>query len=123
MTYECVEEDENNDNYIRYEECFENAQAFMLIFNASRKKSAVNVIDMLNMVLNNCLEKGSKIPVLIIGNTFSKKDKLGIKFLEKHFDLLELARCGWVIKYVSLNVIDYDQELIESLRWIVKQII
>jgi hypothetical protein len=123
MTYECLERDENNNNYIRYEECFENVQAFMLIFNASRRKSAVDVIEMLNIVLNNCLEKGYKIPVLIIGNTFSKKDKLGMKFLEKHFDLSELARCGWVIKYVSLNVIDYDQELIESLRWIVKQII
>ncbi len=123
MTYECLEEDENHDNYLRYEECLENAQAFILIFDASTKKSAADTIEIINIVLNKCLEKGEKMPVLIIGNTFSKKDKLGVKFIEKHFNLPELAECGWVIKYVSLNVIEYDQELIESLRWITKHII
>ena len=123
MTYECIEEDEDQNNYLRYEDCLENAQAFILIFDASNKKSAVEIVEIFNIVLSKCLEKGEKIPVLIIGNTFSKKDKVGATFLEKHFNLSDLAECGWVIKYVSLNVIDYDQELIESLRWIIKHIV
>ena len=123
MTYECIEEDPNQNNYIRYEDCLETAQAFILIFNASTKKSAAETIDMFNIILNKCFDEGDRIPVLIIGNTFCKKDKLGEKFIEKHFDLTELAKCGWIIKYVSLNVIEDDQKLIESLRWIAKQII
>jgi hypothetical protein len=123
MTYECIEDDLDNGSNLKYEDCLENAQAFILIFDASTKRSAQDAIDMFQIILHKCLDEGENFPVLIIANIFKKKDKLGLKIIEKNYDLEELANCGWNVKYLPINVLQEDQQIVQAIRWLIRQLI
>jgi len=123
LTYECIEDNNERELSKLYEECMDNAQGFILIFNASNKDSLKNAIDMFQLILNKCLDKGEFMPVLIIGNKFYNKEVIQPEEIYKHFDLDELADCGMIVNYSAINVLNEDEKIIEALKWILKQLI
>ncbi len=123
LTYECIESDFEDTQKNLYDYCLENAQAFILIFNASDKSSLKDNIDMFQLVLNRCLDKGEYMPIVIIGNKFHDKEELSPDFIYKNFDINELEKCGMPLKYFSINVLNEDEKLINALRWLIKQLI
>jgi len=123
LTYECVDEDTDDERTRLYEDCIDNAQGFILIFNASNKDSIKETIEMFQLVLNRCKDKGDTIPILIIGNKFHDKEEITPDLILENFDTNELAECGLLIQSYSLNVLSDDEKIIEAIRWLLKQII
>jgi len=56
LTYECIEDDINGKIVKLYEDCLDNAQGFILIFNASNKDSLKETIEMFRLVLKKCFD-------------------------------------------------------------------
>jgi GTPase SAR1 family protein len=123
LTYECVENDTNGKIVKLYEDCLDNAQGFILIFNASNKDSLKEIIEMFKLFLNRCLDKGEYMPILIIGNKFHGKEEITPDLIYENFNMDELAECGLLIKYFSINVLSENEKIIEAIRWLLKQII
>ncbi|TKJ25906.1 MAG: hypothetical protein CEE42_06300 [Promethearchaeota archaeon Loki_b31] len=123
LTYECIEDDINGKIVKLYEDCFDNAQGFILIFNASNKDSIKETIEMFRLVLNRCLDKGEFMPVLLIGNKFHDKEEITPDLIYENFDMDELAECGLLIQYFSINVLSENEKIIEAIRWLLKKII
>ena len=123
LTYECIEDDTNGKRVKLYEDCLDNAQGFILIFNASNKDSLKETIEMFQLVLNRCLDTGEFMPVLIIGNKFHDKEEITPDLIYENFDMDELAECGLLMQYFSINVLSEDEKIIEAIRWLLKQII
>jgi GTPase SAR1 family protein len=123
LTYECIEDDKNGKIVKLYEDCLENAQGFILIFNASNKALIKETIEMIQLVLNRCLDKGEFMPLLIIGNKFHDKEEITPDLIYENFDMDELAECGFLIQYFSINILNEDEKIIEAIRWLLKQII
>ncbi|GAI68956.1 unnamed protein product [marine sediment metagenome] len=123
LTYECIEDDINGKSVKLYEDCLDNAQGFILIFNASNKDSLKETIEMFRLVLNRCLDKGDFMPVLIIGNKFHDKEEITPDLIYENFDMDELAECGLLMQYFSIDVLSENEKIIEAIRWLLKQII
>jgi GTPase SAR1 family protein len=123
LTYECIENDFEGTQKQLYDHCLDNSEAFILIFNASDKSSVKDTIEMFQLVLNRCLDKGEYIPIMIIGNKFHDKEKLSPDFIYENFDLEELEKCGMPLQYFSINVLDEDEKLINALRWLIKKLV
>ena len=123
LTYECIEEDAGDQNTKLYEDCIDNAQGFILIFNASNKDSIEETIEMFQLVLNRCQDKGNAMPILIIGNKFDDVEEMTPDLILENFDLNELAECGLLIQSYSINVLSESEKIIEAVRWLLQQII
>ncbi len=123
LTYECIDEDTDDERTKLYEDCIDNAQGFILIYNASNKESIKETIEMFQLVLNRCQDKGDSMPILIIGNKFHDKEELPPDLILENFELNELAECGLLIQSYSINVLSENEKIIEAIRWLLKQII
>ncbi len=123
LTYECIDEDTDDERTRLYEDCIDNAQGFILIYDASNKDSIKDTIEMFQLVLNRCQDKGDSMPILIIGNKFHDKEELPPDLILENFELNELAECGLSIQSYSINVLSEDEKIIEAIRWLLMQII
>ena len=123
LTYECIDEDTDDERTRLYEDCIDNAQGFILIYNASNKDSIKDTIEMFQLVLNRCQNKGESMPILIIGNRIHDKEELPPDLILENFDMNELAECGLSIQSYSINLLSEDEKIIEAIRWLLKQII
>ena len=123
LTYECIENDNKGEYPKLYDECMDNAQGFILLFNASKRESLQEAIDMFQLVLNRCLDKEEFMPILVIGNKFYDKEVVGPELIFQNFDLDELADCGMTVNYFAINVLTEDEKIIKALSWILKQLI
>jgi GTPase SAR1 family protein len=123
LTYECIDDDYKNTQKRLYDYCMDNAQAFILIFNASDETSIKDTIDMFQLVLNRCLDEGEYMPIMIIGNKFHDKEEVTPDFIYENFDLTELEKCGMPVQYFSINVLSEDENLLNALRWLIKNLL
>jgi GTPase SAR1 family protein len=123
LTYKCVDDETDDENTKLYEDCIDNAQGFILIFNASNKDTVKETIEMFQLVLNRCQDKGDFIPILIIGNKFHDKEEITPQMILENFKLDELAECGLLIQPYSINVLSDNEKIIEAIRWLLQQII
>jgi len=123
LTYECIDEDTDEERISLYEDCIDNAQGFILIFNASNKDSIKETIEMFQLVLNRCQDKGESMPILIIGNKYNDKEEITSDMIYEKFDMEELEKCGLSIEYFSINVLNEDDKIINAIRWLLKQMI
>jgi len=123
LTFECIDEHINKEKTKIYEECIDNAQGFILIFNAANKELLKETIEMFQLVLNRCLDQGETMPILIIGNKFEYKEEITSDMIFENFDLNKLNECGLHPKYFSINILHEDDKIINALRWFLTQII
>ncbi|MBY9015701.1 MAG: hypothetical protein KGD68_08430, partial [Candidatus Lokiarchaeota archaeon] len=113
----------NNEKIKIYEECIDNAQGFILIFNASNKDSMKETIEMFQLILERCLDQGEHMPILIIGNKFQKKEEITSDMIFKNFDMEEINKCGLHVRYFAINILNEDDKIINALRWLLTQVI
>jgi len=123
LTYECIDEDTDDERTTLYEDCIDNAQGFILIYDASNKDSLKETIEMFQLVLNRCQDKGDIMPILIIGNRFKDKEEFPPDLILENFKLNELAECGLLVQSYSINILSEDEKIIEAIRWLLMQII
>jgi GTPase SAR1 family protein len=118
MTYECSDEVDDYQQLSVYQECIDNAQGFILIYNASSNESVKDANDMLDIILERCSESKKVIPILIIGNIFNNKREL-----ERDIDIKKGLDLGFSMKFYSINVLSDDQLIVDSLQWLVRELI
>ena len=123
LTYECIDEDTDDERTTLYEDCIDNAQGFILIYDASNKDFIKETIEMFQLVLNRCQDKGDSMPILIIGNKFKDKEEFPPDLILENFELNELAECGLLVQSYSINILSEDELIIEAIRWLLMQII
>jgi GTPase SAR1 family protein len=123
LTYECIDEDTDDERTTLYEDCIDNAQGFILIYDASNKDSFKETIEMFQLVLNRCQDTGDSMPILIIGNKFKDKEEFPPDLILENFELNELAECGLLVQSYSINILNEDDSIIEAIRWLLIQII
>ena len=123
LTFECIDEHTNAEKMKLYEDCIDDAQGFILIFNAANKELLKETIEMFQLVLNRCLDQGETMPILIIGNKFENKEEITSDMIFENFDLNKLNECGLHPKYFSINILNEDDKIINALRWFLTQII
>ena len=123
LTYECIDEDTDDERTTLYEDCIDNAQGFILIYNASSKDSIEETIELFQLVLNRCQDKKDSMPILIIGNKFHDKEELPPDLILENFAMNELVECGLSIQSYSINVLNEDEKIIEAIGWLLMHII
>jgi len=123
LTYECIDDDTDDERTTLYEDCIDNAQGFILIYDASNKDSFKETIEMFQLVLNRCQDKGDSMPILIIGNKFKDKEEFPPDLILENFELNELAECGLLVQSYSINILSEDDKIIEAIRWLLIQMI
>jgi hypothetical protein len=121
LTYECINKDQK-DGMKLYQECVDNSQGFILMYDASKKDSKQEAFDMFDLVLNRCLDNHEVMPILVIGNKFDDKEELAPDFIYEKYDKKKLEECGLPIKLSSFNVLSDDSQIIDTLQWLTKHL-
>ena len=123
LTFECVDENTDKEKIKIYEDCIDNAQGFILIFNAADKGYIKETIEMSQLILGRCLDQGESMPILIIGNKFQNKEEITSDMIFENFDLDELNNCGLHLQYFPIDILNEDEKIINALRWLLTEII
>ncbi len=123
LTFECIDENTDTEKIEIYKDCIDNAQGFILIFNASNIEFLKEAIEMFQLVIARCLDQGDSMPILIIGNKFQNKEEIRSDMIFENFDMDELNECGLLPHYFSINILSEDDKIINALRWFLTQII
>ena len=123
LTFECIDDNTEKEKIKLYQDCIDDAQGFILIFNAANKELLKETIEMFQLVLNRCLDQGESMPIVIIGNKFGNKEEITSDMIFENFDLNNLNECGLHPKYFSINILNEDDKIINALRWFLTEII
>ena len=104
--------------------CVNYSQGFILLFNLSDKNSAIKTKEIFKIVDDTRLEMETELaPILIIGNMFHDKEDLNIEFVNEIFEIKELRKLGFQIKYFPINILKEDEKVMNAMRWLIKNII
>lgn len=124
ITYDCIDRNFECERCKNFGGCIKNAQSFILIINATDKKSLIKARDNFRNIINKYYEvDNNKIPLLIIGNKFDNKEEFDSEFLYETFNLGKLKEQGIKVKYAPINVKQEKKKIIEGLRWLLRNII
>ncbi|MFW9950467.1 MAG: GTPase domain-containing protein [Candidatus Thorarchaeota archaeon] len=123
LTYECIESQEQVVRAKLYQECIDNSQGFILMYNASTKDSKQDAFDIFQLVLNRCLDERQIMPILVIGNKFDDKEVLAPDFIYEKYNKNELEECGMPIKLSCFNVLSDDDQIINAIQWLTKHLL
>ena len=63
------------------------------------------------------------VPTLIIGNKLDIDEDDKTEFIHETFKIVELKEYGRRIKYFPIKVLEEDQRVMKSLRWMIKNIL
>ena len=110
--------------YENLEECTLLAQAFILVFNLSDQNSIYQTKKVFQIIHDKhlTLEK-ELVPILIVGNKFQDKEQFQPDFIHEIFEIEKFKELGVKIKYYALNILTEDENIMKTLRWMIKQII
>jgi GTPase SAR1 family protein len=106
--------------------CIQNAQGFILIFNASDRNSLIEAKEQFKLVIERCDQlqiSSPNVPVLIVGNKFKKNEDVSPQKVFATFNIPNLNECGIIIEYFPINILKGEQKIMKALRWLVKNII
>ena len=63
------------------------------------------------------------VPVLIVGNKFRIEEEDKKEFIHKIFKIEKLKEEGRRIRYFPIKILEEDQKVMKSLRWMIKNIL
>ncbi len=107
-----------------FDECLTHAQGIILIFKLSDKKSILDTKNMFQIIEDKFLEKElAPIPILIIGNKFDIDEDNKKEYIHSLFEIEKLKEKGRRIRYFPIKVLEEDQRVMKSLRWMIKNIL
>ncbi|MBA7647288.1 hypothetical protein ES703_55060 [subsurface metagenome] len=107
-----------------FDECVTHAQGLILIFKLSDQNSTLDTKNMFQIIEDKYLEKGiDPIPVLIIGNKFNTDEDDKKEYIHNIFEIEKLKENGRRIRYFPIKILEEDQRVMKSLRWMIKNIL
>jgi hypothetical protein len=113
----------NSDDFLNDKVRLDMAQAIILIIRNMDK----NTINEVNLLIEKFFSSYSrqnygKVPLLIINNFFKDETSLREKEIKKNIsNLKNLKKEKIPIKYYSVNVLKKDPELLEPLKWLIRE--
>ncbi|MGV9171062.1 MAG: ADP-ribosylation factor-like protein [Promethearchaeia archaeon] len=126
MTFHCTNKELECEECSHFGNCINDAQGFVLIFDASDKKSLIEAKKKYQVIVNKCqlYEKNIQdTPVLIIGNKFTYHEEVPEEMVEEVFNFEPARVCDIVFKYFPINIMKEDEKLMRSLRWLVQHML
>ncbi len=106
-----------------FDECVTHAQGIILIFKLSDKNSILDTKNMLQIIEDKYLEKKiNPVPLLIIGNKFSIEEDNKKEYIHNLFQIERLKENGRRIRYFPIKILEEDDRVMKSLRWMIKNI-
>jgi len=107
-----------------FDECVTHAQGLILIFKLSDQNSILDTKNMFQIIEDKYLEKViDPIPVLIIGNKFNIDEDDKKEHIHNIFEIEKLKENGRRIRYFPIKILEEDQRVMKSLRWMIKNIL
>ncbi|MFW9877800.1 MAG: ADP-ribosylation factor-like protein [Candidatus Thorarchaeota archaeon] len=110
--------------FTSFDDCLIHTQGLILIFKLSDQQSILDTKNMFQIIEDKYLEMGiDPTPVLIIGNKFDTDEDDKIEYILKIFEIEKLKEKGRRIRYFPIKILEEDQRVMKSLRWMIKNII
>lgn len=107
-----------------FDDCITHAQGIILIFKLSDKKSILDTKNMFQIIEDRYLEDNFEpVPVLIVGNKFRIEEEDKKEYIHKIFKIEKLKEEGRRIRYFPIKILEEDQKVMKSLRWMIKNIL
>ncbi|MHA2393932.1 MAG: ADP-ribosylation factor-like protein [Promethearchaeota archaeon] len=107
-----------------FNECVDHAQGLILIFKPSDQNSILEAKQLFQVIEEKRLEMSlEQVPILIIGNKISVNDDGKKEFVHSVFEIEELKKRGRRIRYFPIRILEEDQRVMKSLRWMIKNIL
>ncbi|MFW9876581.1 MAG: ADP-ribosylation factor-like protein [Candidatus Thorarchaeota archaeon] len=107
-----------------FDDCITHTQGLILIFKLSDQNSIIDTKNMLQIIEDKYIEKGlDPIPILIIGNKFDIEEDDKKEYVHNVFEIEKFKKNGWRIRYFPIKILEEDQRVMKSLRWMIKNIL
>jgi len=124
LDYDCIKNNFDCSNCIGNKRCMENAYGFIFMFNASKPSSLEKGKKIVQKVLTRVkLPGNSPPPILIIGNIFDNAHFLDNQIVQDKLGLAELEEDNIKYRYLPMNVMRDEGEMMEGIRWLLKEIV
>jgi hypothetical protein len=107
-----------------YDDCVNHAQGLIFICKLSDKKSILDTKNMFQVIEEKFFEQHLEpVPVLIVGNKFSIEEEDKKEYIHEIFNIRKLKEEGRRIRYFPIKILEEDQRVMKSLRWMIKNIL
>ena len=107
-----------------FEDCLQHSQGLIFIFKLSDEHSILETKNLFQIIEDKFVEMGiDSVPVIIIGNKFSYDDEEKKEFIHKTFEIEILKKKGRRIRYFPIKILEEDQKVMKTLRWMIKNIL
>jgi signal recognition particle receptor subunit beta len=107
-----------------FDDCITHAQGLIFIFKLSDKKSILDTRNMFQIIEDKYLESNIEpIPILIVGNKFTLEEDDKKEYIHTLFKIEKLKEKGRRIRYFPIKILEEDERVMKSLRWIIKNIL
>jgi GTPase SAR1 family protein len=107
-----------------FDHCMSQAEGFIVIFKSADKDSIRESKRLYQVIEEKRLENEEEpVPVLLIGNRFSKEDEENKEFVNDLFEIENLKEQGRRIRYFPIKILEEDDRVMKSLRWMIKNIL
>ncbi|MFX1278490.1 MAG: ADP-ribosylation factor-like protein [Promethearchaeota archaeon] len=107
-----------------FDECITHTQGIILIFKLSENKSIIDAKNMLQVIEEKYHEMNvDPVPILIIGNKFDIEEEDKKDYIYNLFEIQNLKGMGRRIRYFPIKILEEDDRVMKSLRWMIKNIL
>ena len=107
-----------------FDDCITHAQGLIFIFKLSDKKSILDTRNMFQIIEDKYLESNIEpIPILIVGNKFTLEEDDKKEYIHTLFKIEKLKEKGRRIRYFPIKILEEDERVMKSLRWMIKNIL
>jgi hypothetical protein len=111
-------------NFNNFEDVIKNAEGFIILFDLTERESLDNAEKIFKTIYKNDLNHDLiDLPILIIGNKFDNNELFNEKEIHNIFDIENLKKSGFKMKYYPINIFSDDDKTMDSLRWLVKHML
>jgi signal recognition particle receptor subunit beta len=107
-----------------FNHCMIQAEGFIILFKSADRDSILESKRLYQIIEEKRLEvEREPVPILIIGNKFGREDEENKEFVHKLFEIENLKEQGRRIRYFPIKILEEDQRVMKSLRWMIKNIL
>ncbi len=97
--------------------------AYIYIFR-NINEAVINQVKIeINNIISLCKENNSPITILIIENNDGTTESLKSSEFYKNFNLTELKKEKFNLKFYSINILKEDDKILQALKWLIYKII
>ncbi|MHA2397617.1 MAG: ADP-ribosylation factor-like protein [Promethearchaeota archaeon] len=107
-----------------FDHCMNQAEGFIIIFKSADKDSILESKRFYQIIEEKRLEvEKEPVPILLIGNKFGKEKEENKELVHELFEIENLKKQGRRIRYFPIKILEEDDRVMKSIRWMIKNIL